>query len=270
MSNPEPGQVLWLPAEDGSHDKDADRPHVVLSPADQNDVVITLAFGTGSRLQADDFKASHVAVESTSPLFHATGFSKTTVVYPSRLACCLTAEAPSPGGRVIDDFPALRDVELPLALGLGTGTTAGTGRAKGSRRGTIAKLRGSLAEGLECDYALVVTAPAYSKEEQIQNIIPMFDTADFAVVAPAFGVAGKSWVEQLTRSGRAPDSPDVYAGALFMTQLIQSAYVRDDIAGYFPIPVDDETMAAMDEALAHRLFGARLVDVLGGPAGGHR
>jgi len=254
----EPGEIYRLPSEEGSHDKNVDRPHVVVSPADQNEVLATFVYGTTSEVQARVYFASHVAVPSTSSLFKVTGLRETTYFYPSRLVVCHAEDAGPVSGKLIDEFPELRDRELPRAVGLGTGTCDGEGRARGSKRGRIVKFKPVFSKLIETGYGLVITEPLYSNRSQIQNFIPIFDAREFETVPPSIAVFDLDWVDQM---------PGL-KGALLMLPLVQSAYESDDIDSYLPNPVDMDTMNAVDEGLASRLFGARLADVIGSSGDG--
>lgn len=219
-------------------------------------MLATFAFGTTRDLQARVFYAAHVVVHSASTLFKATGLRETTYFYPSRLVVCHAEDAGPVSGKLIDEFPELRDNQLPKAIGLGTGTCDGNGRARGSKRGRIAKLKPWLSKLIETSYGLIITEPLYSNRSQIQNFIPIFDANEFETKPPSFAVFDKDWVQQM---------PDL-GGALLMLPLVQSAYEPDDIADFLPRAVDGETMSAVDEGLATGLFGARVVDILGGPS----
>jgi mRNA-degrading endonuclease toxin of MazEF toxin-antitoxin module len=258
MANPGPGEIYQLRTEEGSHDQETSRPHVVLSPRDENDTVTTLAFGTSSDLEAAVYHAPHIVVSATSTLFRATGLTRTTYVYPSRLVAALSDDIGTYLGRVIDEFPELRDTQLPRALGLGTGTCLGEGRARESLRGRIARFTDAFAELIGARFGVVISEPLYSRRNRIQNFVPVVDGGIFAIEAPCFAVTDAEWLSQL--SG--------FEAAAFMIPLVQSAYAQDDIAEYLANPIDTETMAILEEALASRLFGARVVDVIGGRGDG--
>lgn len=252
MQNAEPGEVHYLPAEEGSHDKDEPRPHVVLSLASENTEVVTLAFATSSDLQASQFYAAHVVVDAASSLFKATGLKRTSYIYPSRLAVCFRADLSRPDGKIIDEFPELRDVQLPRAIGLGMGTSFMPGRAFGSLRGRIARLQPEFAEMISAEFGLVISEPNYSNRSQIQNLIPIFDGRLYELPAPSFRVEAERWLEETKLEA-----------AFIGVQYAQGVY-KSDILVYLNEPVDPDTMSRVDEGLAARLFGARVVDVLGG------
>lgn len=265
MPLPISGESYWLPPEVGSHDKDSPRPHVVVSPAPQNDAVVTLAFGSTSDLQAVRYSAPHVIVDSSSATFPLSGLSETTFFYPSRLAVSLLTDMPRrPSGRIVDEFPELRDRQLPRAVGLGTGVVGIPGPALSSRRGQIAVFTSEFTDLIGAAYGVVVTWPPYSLRDQVQNVVPIVDGAEFDAVAPNILISNVSWVGQL----------DSISSALLMVQLVQGAYdggpdlplEERDIRGYLPEPIDPETMRSLDEALAYRLLGVRLQDALGAAA----
>jgi len=261
MGLPQPGENYLLPPEVGSHDKDSPRPHVVLSPANRNDLVITLAFGSTSALQALRYHAPYVVVDKRSPMFEVTGLDETTYVYPSRLAVCLLSEMPRRSlGRVVDEFPELRDKQLPRALGLGTGVRGQVGAASRSRRGQIARFTDDFADLIGFQFGVVVSWPPYSLQDQVQNVVPLGDASEYAEVAPNFSVSGKSWISQVGS----------FQSVLLWADLIQGAYdggshlapEERDIEAYLAEPVDTQTMELLDRALAARLFNTRLEDVI--------
>jgi hypothetical protein len=252
MEIPKPGEIYYLDPEEGSSDKDEPRPHVVVSLESENSYIVTLAFGTKSDLEAAEFGAAHVVTESHRSLFKATGLSSTTYFYASRLATCLTEEMGEYSGRLIDEFPELRDVQLPRALGLGKGTTWTKGPALGSRRGLFVRFSDDFADELGARFGLVLTEPSYSTKDQLQTIIPVYDHAQFVLPEPAFSVKDASWSSQL--------SP--YQGASFGIQYLQSIF-KSDIARYLDEPIDTETLRRVEESISGRLFGMRLIDVLG-------
>jgi mRNA-degrading endonuclease toxin of MazEF toxin-antitoxin module len=263
MAIPEPGEIYWLPPEEGSHDPKDARPHVVLSPSEENHAVVNLAFASSSGVQAHAFHAPHIVVDTTSSTFPLTGFDRATYVYSSRLAVTELREVPNrAGGRLVDEFPELRDRQLPRAVGLGTGACGSPGAAQRSRRGQIARFTDDFADMIGIRHGVVVSWPPYSLHDQVQNVVPICDDREFEVVPPCFLVLGShSWLKQLGWNG----------GALFFVPLVQGAFdggpgadPRDkDIESYLPFPVDAATMESLDRALASRLFGSRLEDVLG-------
>jgi hypothetical protein len=270
MPAPAPGEVYYLPPEEGSHDKDDLRPHVVISPPDQNDVLVTVAYISTRRLQAERFGAPHVYVDDAGPLFSLTGLARSSYIYPSRLAVCYTKDLPHCAGKIIDELSPLLDEAVPAALGLASGVSATQVRRRRrgrppARRGQIAVFSKEYRPVIGTPFGLVVTEPAYSRRRQVQNIVPIFDAQEYEEVPPAFAVrpsAGGSrsapaWTRQLGKI-RAP---------LFMVQLVQSAYEGSrteeaEIAGYLAQAVDDATMQRVDEALCARLYGASLNEVL--------
>lgn len=239
-----PGDVYFLEREEVTHDHAVLRPHVVLTTGDLFPGVRTVAYCSKQRTEADE-GAPHVVVERTSALFHLTGFSDTTYVYASRLVACESSDLVDRRGRVVDEFPQLRDEELRHAVGLGTGTSGERGPAAESRRGAIALFQPDFAEMVGTAYGLIVTWPPYSKKGAIQNFIPIFSAAEYETNVPRCVVAEGTWTAPMANIGR----------AFFMVPLVQSAYEPDDIAGYLPQPVDGSTMRLIDEALSEHLYG---------------
>ena len=184
-------------------------------------------------------------VERTSPLFHLTGFDDTTYIYPSRLIACEASDLVDHRGRVIDEFPQLRNDELRRAVGLGTGTAGERGAAAESRRGTIALFQPGFAEMVTTAYGLIVTWPPYSRRGAVQNFVPIFDADEYDTDIPCCVVASGKWARAMANVRR----------AFFMVPLLQSAYEPDDIAGYLPQPVDGVTMRQIDEALTQHIYG---------------
>lgn len=273
MPVPVPGEVYYLPPEEGSHDKDDPRPHVVISPAGQNDVLVTVAYISTRRLQAERFGAPHVYVDGAGPLFSLTGLNRSSYIYPSRLAVCYAEDLPECAGKIIDELSPLLDEVVPAAVGLARGVSAPRTRGRGrrgrgrgpARRGQIALFSRKYRQVIDTAFGLVVTEPAYSRQRQVQNIVPIFDAQKYDEVPPAFAVrppsggtrSAHAWMHQLGKI-RAP---------LFMVQLVQSAYEgsrteEPEIVGYLPQAVDDATMQRVDEALCARLYGASLDEVL--------
>ena len=124
--------MYFLEHEEVTHDHAVVRPHVVLTDGKVFPNVRTVAYCSKQRTEADD-GAPYVVVERTSPLFHLTGFNDTTYIYPSRLVACEAADLVDHRGRVIDEFPQLRDDELRRAVGLKMGTASERGAAPTGR-----------------------------------------------------------------------------------------------------------------------------------------
>jgi hypothetical protein len=180
-----------------------------------------------------------------SPLFKATGLSESTYLYPSRLICALADDiAQGPAGRVIDEFPALRDTELPNAVGIGWGTAAERGPAFGSVRGMIARFSATYAEDLSTPYGVIVTYPPYSKKGMVQNFIPIYDAVQYPLRLPHCVELHGPWAAQM---------PDIQQ-PVFMIPFVQSAYQRDDIQGFLPVALDGAAMTRIDEELSAYLL----------------
>lgn len=272
MSIPLPGTIYYVPTEEGSHDPNDARPHVVVSPREQNHTLVTLALISTSDLQASRFKASHVYVDKVSPLFGATGLTESSYVYPSRLIVCHTEDLPEPAGKLIDEIPELFDSRLPRALGLGAPVSRPAGRRRPALRGYIAVFTAAYAALVSCRYGVVITPPSYSKHRQVQTYVPIFDADEYDTVPPAFSVdpTHKSPREAVTRGGTGSDEfrwtrqLNGIASPLLMVQLVQSAYAGTtdpEIAHYLPLPVDAGTLHQLDEALCAYLYGTTFAEV---------
>jgi hypothetical protein len=272
MSIPLPGTIYYVPTEEGSHDPSDARPHVVVSPPEQNHTLVTLALISTSNLQATRFNASHVYVDKASPLFGATGLTESSYVYPSRLVVCHTEDLPEPAGKLIDEIPELFDIRLPRALGLGSPVSRPASRRRPALRGYIAMFTEAYADLVSCRYGVVITHPAYSKHRQVQTYVPIFDADEYDTVPPAFivdpthGSLSEPVTRGSTRSNELRWTRQLtgIANPLLMVQLVQSAYAGatdPEIARYLPIPVDARTLRQLDEALCAYVYGTTFAEV---------
>jgi len=167
-----------------------------------------------------------------------TGFNRPTFVYPCRLVNAASEEMDRMVGRLIDEMSEVRST-LADALGLGTGTCGGSGKAEGSWRGRVVRVTDALAEETEFLYGVTVTEPGYSRRRRYQLLVPLLnedefegDSLDIRVEDPSLAVLGREW-----------------NSALIATRLIQTAFHRQEIAGWSGLVVTEAVMAQIDEAL---------------------
>ena len=173
----EQGNLYILPAEEDTGGDPKDRAHLVVSLVDPLSDLITLAYCSTQRFEAD-LGAPHVLIEPSGPTFAVTGLREATFVYPSRLVTEEILRLGRPIGRVLDEMPGVRR-ELRSALGIGTGTSHTPGPALGSLRGQLIQLGPTLAGQLATRYAIVVANPAYARKQRYLNIVPLFDADEY-------------------------------------------------------------------------------------------
>jgi len=121
-----PGQVWFLPPELEEGGDAKRRRHVLLTTCDEEEAGVFSYAST----QATEARsgATHLFVDPASSPEQNTGFTKPTYVYASRLVPALLRPSSQWCGQIVHELPRLRSL-LAHALGLGTGTDAGSGNA---------------------------------------------------------------------------------------------------------------------------------------------
>jgi hypothetical protein len=237
---PDAGQVYFLPPEAREIAK-GDRPHLVMSLCPPGAETVTFAYGSTQGTDAAN-GAAHVLVDPFKTAFRATGLTRATYFYPSRLISYpADTPFPAPAGRIIDDLPVLRK-QLKRALGFGTGVTFEADRRRSNRRGRIAEYSAEASSELDARFCIVVTEPNYSRADLQQTTIPLLDASEFEehegdVLMRDHG----GWFRGLM--GRRMDF-------IVAVPLIHTVYARTDLARYTGTIVDEETMRQIEAAMA--------------------
>ncbi|HSU16925.1 hypothetical protein [Longimicrobium sp.] len=133
--------------------------------------IATLAYGS-TRTTDARHGAEAVLVEPGGTSYRGTGLVYPTYLYPSRLVTFPADALGAPAGVIIDEMPLVRE-SLRRALGLGTGVTGERNVPGANRRGRLVELVPVVVEEWEVRYALVVTAPRYSRTGFQQTVVPL-------------------------------------------------------------------------------------------------
>lgn len=236
---PDPGQVYYLPPEQREAHGKGDRPHLALSLCTVESDTVTLAYGSTKSTDAEH-GAAHVLVHPFATRYRGTGLSESTFFYPSRLVSFSPADLPEPSGRIIDEFPVVRQ-QLRIALGLGQGVTKEASYRGANRRGRIAEYTLEAAEELDASRCLVITEPGYSRTAFQQTTIPILSEAKYETRAGDV-ILRRTSSEWLRTFGET-DS------LIFAVPMITSVYERDSLARYLDDVVSESTMREIDAAL---------------------
>lgn len=169
----------------------------------------------------------------------ATGLSRLTHVYLSRLVTYELADLPAPSGRLIRPLPLFRWTPAS-ALGLGAGVTTEPDGRGANRRGRIAQLAEDAAELLGTWEAVVVTEPAYSRASRYQTLIPILAADEFEAAELDILVRSPSWLDSPTGTG---------GDRLIAVSLVATVFEARSISRYSDSVIDVLTMRRVDEAL---------------------
>lgn len=233
-----PGEVYLLPPEIRPGGDPKTRPYVLLTEADEETLISTLAFCSSSGEETGRGAAAHL-VDPFKTTYRSTGFDRPTYVYGSRL---LTEETDVLGGhvgRIIDEMPLIRDA-LRTALGIATGTGAGKyAAASGSYRGQVVRLTAEMTEVCGFANCVVVTEPRYSKRRRYQTVVPILD-GKFPEIDAAVTAETDQWLNpSLLPIGLVR----IYIS--FITSVFHPREIQDELA----VIVDNSTMDKIDNAL---------------------
>jgi len=237
---PAPGDVFYLPAEEGERldPMKGDRPHVLLSANADRTGFATLAYGSTKPTEAA-WGAAHIRVDPLQEGTRATGLSRPTFVYPSRLVTMDVADLPRRAGGLSRPLPLLRRM-LVSALGLGTGVTAEPDRRGANRRGRVVKLKELFAARAGYSEGMVITDPAYSRTSRHQIVVPILAFAEFEPHPLDVVVENPGWVDP---------AADGSAAVLLAVPLVASVYEHEAVDGYLDRVVDAVTLRRLEESL---------------------
>jgi len=237
---PVPGDVFYLPAEEEERldPMKGDRPHVLLSANADQTGFATLAYASTKPTEAS-WGAAHVRVDPLQEGRLATGLSRPTFVYPSRLVTMDVADLSVRSGRLARPLPLLRRM-LVTALGLGTGVTTEPDRRGANRRGRVVKLNEPFAARVGYSAGMVITDPAYSRTSRHQIVVPILSFTEFEPHPLDVIVEHPGWV--------GPE-PDGSTAVLLAVPLVASVYEYESIDGYLDRTVDAVTMRRLEESL---------------------
>jgi hypothetical protein len=240
-----PGEVWFLPPDAREGGDPKARRHVLLGSDNNSDIAI-FAFASQQGTEAA-FGAANVLLDPFATRYGRsgrTGFDHPTYVYPSRLVPVAFSELRTFKGRIIDEMAEIRS-KLPLALGIGAGSSEGSGAASGSWRGRVVQFSDAFARELECSHGLVVTDPAYSNAQRYQTVVPILDPEEFETSGSDLVVAGQPWIALV----------DIGLEAVWLAvDMVQSVFHPTDIARWTGATADEGTIAEVDTCLLH-LFG---------------
>jgi hypothetical protein len=232
---PSPGQVYFLPPIADEGPLKGARPYLTLTPAVNDDEVVTLAYGSTRDTDAVN-GAAHVLVDPARTKFGRTGLVRPTYFYPSRLLGVSVGELPHPAGRVVREMPLVLK-RLRQAVGVGSGATRDPNRPGTNRRGRIAHYSEDLATELGTRFCLIVTEPAYSRRSHQQITIPLLSPADFEPVRN----------DVLIRCR--PPAHHADFELLAAVSLVFSVFERTHLKGYLDRTAEAASMRAVDVAL---------------------
>jgi hypothetical protein len=237
-----PGEVYFLPPEAREDGDPKTRRHVLLSACDDDSDIVALAYASTAGTEAA-FGASYVLLDPYATQYQGTGFDQPTYIYPSRLVSVGVDALTKPVGIVVDEMQQIRE-KLRIALGLGTGTVAGTLLAAGSLRGRVVQFSASVLQETEAAYGLIVTEPRYSLQQRYQHVIPILDAGEYEPAAGDVVVTDTLWLREMGK----------FDSAILAVPMVFSVFHPVEVSRPLSVVVDDPTIAAVDEALI-QLFG---------------
>jgi hypothetical protein len=167
-----PGEVFELPPGRAEPTDPKDRQYLLLNRVRTGVRQGTVAY-CSTRATEARYRIEHILFDPAKTSYRGAGFTEPTFIYLGRLRPVPAHHLTQFRGRLIDDMPAARQA-LVKALGLRTGTASGTGHARGSNRGRIVEISPSEAERKYTPYGIVVTHPAYSKQQRYMTVVPLF------------------------------------------------------------------------------------------------
>jgi hypothetical protein len=241
-----PGEVWFLPPEARVGGDPKGRRHVLLTACGEVDEVGIMAYASTQPVEAEH-GASNVLLNPASTGYGRrgfTGFSRPTYIYSSRLIPARSEDFQRLAGRIIDEMPQLR-LALRQALGLGAGSSCGTGSAAGSWRGRVVSLTAEMQREIGFGYGIIVTDPAYSNAERYQLIVPIDTLAEFEPGEGDLAMRNPSWLA-------APQG--ALDGVLIAVPEVQSVFHPTEVRHWTGAIADEATMREIDAALSE-LFG---------------
>lgn len=236
---PGPGQVYYLPPAFREGPGKGDRPHLVLSLCAPGAETSTFAYGS-TRATDALYGAAHVRVDPAATRFGATGLSRPTYFYPSRLLTFAVDDLPEPAGRVVHELAAIR-TQLRRALGIGQGVTREPSFRGASRRGRIAEYASSISADLGATHCLVVTEPGYSRAGLQQTTIPLLNAMEYEATPEDVVVQSTAAWQGRLALGAHP--------VLLAVPLVTTVHERGSLARYTRTLVSESTMREVDAAL---------------------
>jgi hypothetical protein len=241
-----PGEVWFLPPDARQDGDPKTRRHVLLTTCGDSSDVAILAYASTQGTEAA-FGAANVLLDPFATAYGSrgrTGFVHPTYIYPSRLVSAAPADLIQLKGRIIDEMAAIR-AKLQWALGTGTGTANGQGRAAGSWRGRVVEFSDVFAGEIGCSYGVVVTEPGYSNTQRYQTIVPLLDPEEFESADNDLIVLDQPWVPRINAAMHA---------AWLAVDMVQTVFHPAEISRWAGATVDEGTMAELDAYLLN-LFG---------------
>jgi hypothetical protein len=242
---PAPGKVYYLPPEEAEGPTKGDRPHLVLSVCDADAETATFAYCSTKATDAAN-GARHIVVDPFATSYRGTGLQHATYVYPGRLISYDIMQLPEESGRIMDEMPMIRR-ELQTALGHGRGVTTNANVRGSNRRGRIIQYKSDLANLYGTEYALVVTEPEYSRAGYQQVTIPLLDAAEYDAHSGDVVIRAGNAVSHLFNRIIGSRRP---AEVIAAVPYIVTVFERHGIERFSSTVVDEETMSAIDVALA--------------------
>ncbi|HET7464851.1 MAG TPA: hypothetical protein VFJ82_26645 [Longimicrobium sp.] len=232
-----PGQVWFLPPELEEGGDGKRRRHVLLTTCEEGHAGV---FSYASTRPAEARSgAAYLFVDPAASPDRGTGFSKPTYVYASRLVAATPGTSSRLVGRIVHELPRLRAM-LVRALGLGTGTDVGCGKAARSWRGRIVTLSAARREAGGYGFGIVVTEADYSRRRRYQIIVPMDDARVLEREPEDLVVSQRAWVHQV--------GPGIDTVAIGVVD-VHSMFHPLDIAAWTGAVVDEETLAEIEARL---------------------
>jgi len=158
-------------------------------------------------------------------------------------------------------------VRAALSEALGIGTGVGDGREGGSLRGFVVRLADDIAADFEFRYGIVVTGHRYSAVRRLQIVVPLVDAADFLspgesrddfrpLPGDVLPTASPTWTQQLPARWLAPviDTARLVSFSHRWTASPRpETWLDPQIDLVYPVPVDIETLGAVERALTSLL-----------------
>lgn len=189
------------------------------------------------------FGGAAVLLDPHASRYNRSGFDRPTYITPCRLVSAESEDMQRMMGRIIDELPQIR-LQLHRALGIKTGTCAGSGSASGSLRGQLVQLAGAFVAEAGIEFGVIMSEPEYSMQERYQIIIPILDAEEYEEDEMDVVVEGHDWLSRTNGIER----------ALLPVPYIQSVFHPTEIRREVGAVIDEATMRELDTYLL-QLFG---------------
>jgi hypothetical protein len=166
-----PGEVYFLPPDAKEDGDPKTRRHPLLTPCHEDTDVVLFSYASREETEAEK-DGPHIFLEPH--LHEGCGFTSDTYLYPLRIVPVSPEYILRRTGALSEDLMRSLRACLSQALGIGTGTALGFGRARGSWRGRIVRMAAAITQENNAEWGLIISDPRYSFRKRYQNVVPIY------------------------------------------------------------------------------------------------